>query len=146
MTRRGSNPSDSRRYLDWINASYDDYRAARLLSGDQTLSNATAFHCQQCAEKALKGFILAKTRQTVDGHNLTWLCRRAVSIDPHFQQWMDERAALNRYYIETRYPTDIPTVITEEEIGRILAMTEALFYYITDALDATGLLDYLEAY
>ena len=42
MTRRGSNPSDSRRYLDWINASYDDYRAAQLLSTDPTLHNATS--------------------------------------------------------------------------------------------------------
>lgn len=146
MTRRGSNPSDSRRYLDWINASYDDYRAAQLLSTDPTLHNATAFHCQQCVEKALKGFILARSRQTVDGHNLTWLCRRAASIDAHFQQWMDESAALNRYYIETRYPTDIPTQISDEELSRILAMTEELFFYLSDALDVTGILDYLEAY
>ena len=82
----------------------------------------------------------------MDGHNLTWLCRRVASIDAHFQQWMDESAALNRYYIETRYPTDIPTQISDEELSRILAMTEELFFYLSDALDVTGILDYLEAY
>ena len=53
---------------------------------------------------------------------------------------------MNRYYIETRYPTDIPTQISDEELSRILAMTEELFFYLSDALDVTGILDYLEAY
>ena len=146
MTRRRRNPSDSRRFQDWINAAYDDYRAAQTLSKDDTLNNVTAFHCQQCAEKALKGFILARTRQAVDGHNLTWLCRRAVSLDDSFREWMDESAALNRYYIETRYPTDIPTEIDDEEIVSILRMTERLFYYVADTLELTDSLDDLEAY
>lgn len=146
MTRCRNNPFDSRRYQDWMNAAYDDYRAAKLLSGDNTLNNATAFHCQQCAEKALKGFILARTHQAVDGHNLTWLCRRAVSVDGSFREWMDESAALNRYYIETRYPTDIPTEISDEEMTRLLRMTERLFYYVADELGVTGSLDDLEAY
>ncbi len=146
MTRRRHNPSDSRRYKDWINAAYDDYRAAQLLSKDDTLNNATAFHCQQCAEKALKGYILAESRQSVDGHNLTWLCRRAVSLDDSFREWLDESAALNRYYIETRYPTDIPTEISDEELHTILQMTERLFYYVADTLELTDTLDDFEAY
>lgn len=76
MTRHRSNPEDSRHFRDWVNAAYDDLRAAKLLLEDNTLNNCTAFHCQQCVEKALKSFILCRTHQTVDGHNLTWLCRR----------------------------------------------------------------------
>ena len=69
MTRRRHNPTDSRRFQDWLNAAYDDLRAAELLIQDDTLHNATAFHCQQCAEKVLTGYILARDEQAVDGHN-----------------------------------------------------------------------------
>lgn len=146
MTRRKNNNFDSRRYADWLNAAYDDLRAAKLLIQDETLNNATAFHCQQCVEKALKGFLLYRTLQAVDGHNLTWLCRRAAALDGSFQQWMDESASLNRYYVETRYPTDIPTEINDQQINQVLTMTEELFFYVTDEMGFTDQLDSLEAY
>ena len=146
MTRRRHNPTDSRRFQDWLNAAYDVLRAAELLIQDDTLHNATAFHCQQCAEKVLKGYILARDEQAVDGHNLTWLCKRACRIDPEFSQWLDESAALNKFYIETRYPTDIPTEISDEQVGRLLEMTRQLFQYVVEGLNAWDELDELEAY
>lgn len=148
MTRRRHrvNPSDSRRFQDWLNAAYDDYRAAELLRQDSTLNNMTAFHCQQCAEKALKGYILARDNEPVDGHNLTWLCKRAAHIDPSFTQWLDESAALNKFYIETRYPTDIPTEISDEQTESIADMTRQLFFYVAEELGVVDELDELEAY
>ena len=137
---------DSRKFFDWLEIAAGDLLAARLLLEQGQCVEVAAFHCQQGMEKALKAYLIDRTGVLVDGHNLTWLCRRAASIDAHFQQWMDESAALNRYYIETRYPTDIPTQISDEELSRILAMTEELFFYLSDALDVTGILDYLEAY
>ena len=146
MTRHRSNPEDSRHYSDWVNAAYDDLRAAKLLLDDNTLNNCTAFHCQQCAEKALKSFILYKTHQTVDGHNLTWLCRRAAGLDESFKQWLQESATLNRYYIETRYPTDIPTEISDATVYRLYKLTEEMFNYVTDEVGLTDRLDDLDAY
>lgn len=129
-----------------MNAAYDDYRAVELLRQDSTLNNMTAFHCQQCAEKALKGFILARENQPVDGHNLTWLCKRATRIDGRFAQWLDESAALNKFYIETRYPTDIPTEISDEETACLVEMTRQLFFYVAGELGVVEELDELEAY
>ncbi len=148
MTRRRHqvNPTDSRRFQDWMYAAYDDYRAVELLRTDVTLHNMTAFHCQQCAEKALKGYILCRDNELVDGHNLTWLCKRAVRIDERFVQWLDESAVLNKYYIETRYPTDIPTEITDEEAEHIVEMTHQLFAYVTEDLEIADELENLEAY
>ena len=146
MARRRSNNRDSRRYADWLNAAYDDLRAAQMLSADDTLNNATAFHCQQCVEKALKGFILCRTGSGADGHNLTWLCRRAVELDKQFSQWLDESASLNKYYIETRYPTDSPTEIEDSFIPRIVKMATAVFDYVVDKLNVRDQLDQWEAY
>ncbi|MBR6789858.1 MAG: HEPN domain-containing protein [Oscillospiraceae bacterium] len=146
MGRKRSNNQDSHRYDDWLNAAYDDLRAAKALAPDNTLNNATAFHCQQCVEKAIKGFILFQTGNAVDGHSLTWLCRRAVTMDKRFYQWMDESATLNKYYIETRYPTDIPTEIEDSTIPGLVGMAEDVFDYIVDKIGVRDRLELWEAY
>jgi HEPN domain-containing protein len=126
--REGMN--DSKRYYDWIDRAGEDLEAARLLlASDDTLNSAT-FHCQQCIEKGLKGYILFKTKSHVDGHNLTWLCRQAMKSDQHFTQWLDESAALNRYYIETRYPSDIPFALTKGNVIGIYQIAEKMYQFI----------------
>jgi HEPN domain-containing protein len=126
--REGNN--DSKRYFDWIDRAGEDLEAAKLLmAGDDTL-NASAFHCQQCIEKALKGYILSVSNEHVDGHNLTWLCRQALKSDQRFMQWLDESAALNRFYIETRYPSDIPMELTRDKVAGIYDMAEKMYEFI----------------
>lgn len=126
--------SDSRRYYDWIGKAGEDLEAAKLLLAGEDTLNAAAFHCQQCIEKALKSYILYKTRNHVDGHNLTWLCRQAMKSDHHFLEWLDESAALNRYYIETRYPADIPVALTPEKVGQVYRMAGSMYRFICDEI------------
>lgn len=134
MGRRHEGGSDSKRYYDWLDCAADDLRAADLLLGEDDTLNAAAFHCQQCIEKALKSYILYKTRGHVDGHNLTWLCRQAVKLDGRFDEWLDESAVLNRFYIETRYPADIPLELNKKAVRRVYGMAEDMFNFITREL------------
>ena len=119
---------------------------AELLIKDDRCYNSCAFHCQQAAEKALKAYLLLQNPRPLDGHNLTWLCRRAAGLDESFKQWLQESATLNRYYIETRYPTDIPTEISDATVYRLYKLTEEMFYYVTDEVGLTDRLDDLDAY
>ena len=129
-SRRREVNSDSRRYFDWLERANEDIEAAaKLLDSGSTL-NAAAFHCQQCIEKALKGYILFKTHQHVDGHNLTWLCLQAIKSDSRFTKWFDESVILNRYYIETRYPADIPLELTGKAVNRAYDMAHAMYNFI----------------
>ena len=109
MTRRRKGASDSCFYYKWLDKALCDLQAARLLltyGGDHY---NIAFHCQQAIEKALKGYLLFRTGRHFDGHNLTYLCRQAIQLDSKaFSEYLDESAALNDLYIETRYPTDLP--------------------------------------
>lgn len=73
---RAHNGRDSRRYYDWLEHASQDLIAAKILSEDDRCYRLSAFHCQQAIEKALKAYILLKSDVLVDGHNLTWLCRR----------------------------------------------------------------------
>ena len=124
--------ADSRRYFDWLERACEDLRAAQMLVESEDTLNAAAFHCQQCIEKALKGYLLFRTPSHVDGHNLTWLCRQAVLQDKRFIAWLDESAALNRYYIETRYPADAPAELDQETVRRVCGMAQAMYQFICD--------------
>lgn len=130
---RGSKKGDSKRYYDWIYKAWLDRLAARELCGEKLLYPAAAFHCQQCIEKALKGYLLFKSRRLLDGHNLTWLCKQAAMMDGGFVQWIDESAVLGRYYIETRYPADIPLEIDGETMKSLISMSSDMMDFICDA-------------
>ena len=83
--------------------------------------------------------MLYRTGKHFDGHNLTYLCRQAIRLDPEaFSEYLDESAALNDLYIETRYPTDLPFEIDELEIRRYLDMAERMFAAIRRQLYAAG--------
>lgn len=130
MSRRRNRTSDSKRHLDWLNKAGEDMRAAELLLAHDDCRNMCAFHCQQTIEKALKSFVLVASDRLVDGHNLTWLCRQALRYDRAFAQWLDESATLNRYYIETRYPTDVPFTIARERIRFIHRIAREMYDFI----------------
>ena len=105
---RGYRDNDSRRYFDWLYYANLDLLAAKTLLSDERCYNGAAFHCQQSIEKGLKGYLLFKKHKLYDGHNLTWLCKQAMQTDSHFSTWLEKSTMLNHYYIETRYPADIP--------------------------------------
>lgn len=130
---RSSRKGDSKRYYDWIYHACLDSMAAETLAGDKKLYDCAAFHCQQCIEKALKGYLLYKSRHLLDGHNLTWLCKQAAMMDERFIEWIAESAILNRYYIETRYPADIPLEIDAQTMEQLIGMSTDMLETICEA-------------
>lgn len=131
---RSSHTTDSKRYFDWLFHAKLDYLAAQHLIEDERCYEATAFHCQQSIEKALKGYLLFKTKRLIDGHNLTWLCKQAAMMDKTFIQWVGKSATLNRFYIETRYPADIPLDIDTETINALMASTTEMLDFICEQI------------
>lgn len=126
--------TDSKRYFDWLFHANLDYLAAKKLIEDERCYMATAFHCQQCIEKALKGYMLYKNRKLFDGHNLTWLCKQAMMMDDHFREYLMDSVTLNKYYIETRYPADIPLDIDCETIQKLFDITTNMLNFICEQI------------
>lgn len=135
--RRGSGHADSGHFLHWLDKSEEDLRAAlALMRHGEDVNNVAAFHCHQCIEKALKAYLIKCQRRHFDGHNLTFLCRMAQKVDPRFTDWLDESAALNRLYIETRYPADLPLEIDDERLFRLYKMAGDMFAFIDAEINA----------
>lgn len=127
---RGYRDSDSRRYFDWLYYAAIDMRAAKLLLDDERCCNLVAFHCQQCAEKAFKGYLLWRRHRLYDGHNLPWLCKQAMAEDPHFEQWLEISSDITHYYIEARYPADFLMSLDKESATELIVHTNDLLSFI----------------
>ena len=138
MSRARKCGRDSLYYYKWLDKALLDLQAARILMTWNGDTCNIAFHCQQAIEKALKGYLLFKTGRHFDGHNLTYLCRQAVQQDEMFTEWLDESAALNNLYIETRYPTDLPVAIDEHACRQYFTMAENMFAAIRQELYDEG--------
>lgn len=134
MSRGNSHTTDSKRYYDWLFHAYQDLLSAKLLIDDSRLYGPTVFHCQQAIEKSLKAFLLYKTHRLLDGHNLTWLCKQAALMDNSFAKWIGKSTLLNRFYIETRYPADIPSEIDLDLAKEILTATEEMMDFVCDSI------------
>ena len=132
--RRNSNTNDSRRYYEWLDRAQADLQSARLLISGGGDLNTVVFHCHQVVEKALKGFLLFRSRRHYDGHNITLLVRRAIKLDSDFNRFLEDSPPLNRYYIETRYPTDIPFEIDTDTVKNVFRFSEKIYQTIASKL------------
>lgn len=133
--RKRQNSNDSRHYYDWLDHAGEDLVCAQLLVQDDFTYNSAAFHCQQTIEKSFKAYILLKSGRLVDGHNLTWLCRQATKHNQSYSQWLTPTAALNRAYIETRYPADNPTELEFTTVREYYNTAKELYTIICEEID-----------
>lgn len=118
--------ADSKRYMDWYDKSSKDLEGAKILfkyGGDLSI---VAFHCQQSIEKLLKGYILKETQTLSEGHSLVYLCRQIMNFDSSIRMYLKDCAYINQFYLETRYPADLPTIITNEEAEECILIAEKM--------------------
>ena len=121
---------DSRRYLDWYDKAKKDMRGAEILFESEADNSLVAFHCQQAIEKMLKGYILMRTKELLEGHSLIFLIRRAARFDEDIIKFKKDCAFVNQFYIETRYPADIPDEVDEYEVKECLDTAREVLSHI----------------
>ena len=125
---------DSKRYYDWFEKSQRDLNSAIILKEHNCGNDMAAFHCQQAIEKALKAYLLYKTKELQEGHSLIFLCKLSSGHNSIFKNHLKNCALINQYYIETRYPADNPIDITEDEIAECILITKNILALVVDEL------------
>lgn len=91
----------------WLDKAIEDLTVARLVLREDHTAHA-CFLSQQCIEKAMKGFLIAKTGKYPRVHTLGDLLVECETVDPAFNQFISQCAIVDQYYIPTRYPDTIP--------------------------------------
>jgi HEPN domain-containing protein len=101
-------------FEEWEAYALDDEKVAEMILREDGPANPLCFHSQQMAEKYLKAYLLRKGGRFEKKHQLVYLLDLCTEIDASFSELIDDAALLSAFYIETRYPGDIPEFSLEE--------------------------------
>ncbi len=91
----------------WLDKANEDLVVARLVLKEEHTAHA-CFLSQQCVEKSLKAFLIAKTNDHPRTHKLVDLLGECQKHDLRFADFLSECIVIDQYYIPTRYPDAIP--------------------------------------
>jgi HEPN domain-containing protein len=94
---------------EWLRYAGNDLIVARHSFEDlyPKQTEISAYHCQQCAEKALKAFLFSNDIEPPRIHNLIKLCELCKNIDGEFSELEYHCKILNPFGAEVRYPNEL---------------------------------------
>ena len=85
----------------------------------------SSYHCQQCAEKALKAFLISKGIEPPKIHDLKRLCKMCQDIDSSFVDIVNQCANLTSYGSAARYPDELSP--DENTVKRLLNESQQVY-------------------
>jgi HEPN domain-containing protein len=118
---------------EWLFKAEHDLRSAELLCQSRDpLLDIAIYHTQQCAEKAMKAFLVSQGRMVEKTHNLALLVEQCTAIDGRIGELIDDALFLRPFATLYRYPEgelEPEKVVTEAAIAasrRILGLIAAI--------------------
>lgn len=107
-------PEESKLPHDWYEKAKKDMRRVKILFEDEDIDGA-GFHLQQAAEKALKGFLLARGWKLKRTHDLEDLLNSAIEYELTLEEYRKALQFTTEFYIEDRYPYFASALPSEDE-------------------------------
>jgi len=118
----------------WLDKAYSDLHSARKLTASPDPILDTAFyHCQQAAEKAVKGYLAFCDHPLEKTHNVKELVRLASSYEPRFSGWTQTAEKVTPYATAFRYPPEI-TEPDEEQYQQAEEAAAGLLTFVVSLL------------
>jgi HEPN domain-containing protein len=122
---------------EWLTKAQHDLAAARKLSGGpDPYLDVAIYHCQQAAEKAVKGFLVFHDQEFDKTHNVRLLVDLAILVEASFSSWLEVGARLTPYATRFRYPGEILEP-EQEEFEQALESATRLYEFILSLLPQT---------
>ncbi len=119
--------------LPWMRKVMSDLQSAKkLASGPDPIFDAAVYHCQQAAEKAVKGFLVFHGHPFKKIHDVEVLANEAAVYDNRFAQWYEIAAKITPYGIQFRYPSESEPEVYECE--EVIKETEGFIEFIFSIL------------
>jgi len=117
---------------EWYRFAHMDMQAANTLN-EQMHPKPLVFicyHCQQSAEKMLKGFLVANEKEAPKTHDLTQLCSMCIEIDEQFEALKTMCKFLTLFSVLPRYPNELD--IIEDDAGRAILYSQKIIDFFKD--------------
>ena len=91
------------------------------------------YHCQQCAEKAIKGWLVYNDQSFEKTHDLRLLVTLASEIEPKFTEWFDVAEQVSPYATAYRYPGETLEP-TEDEFQQAFKAANKFYDFVYSIL------------
>lgn len=100
---------------EWFKIAELDLSSAEFLQNMQPIPiEIICYHCQQSAEKYLKGYLALKGEEIKRTHDLVLLIKECQKYDEDFEVIKEDGLMLTDYGVNVRYP--FPMEINESDI------------------------------
>ncbi|GHV31354.1 hypothetical protein AGMMS4952_19920 [Spirochaetia bacterium] len=95
---------------EWFRYAEHDFCAAEHIAKTllPTPHEIVCYHCQQAAEKYLKGFLVFQGDDPPHIHELAELCKLGKKYKPEFDEILIRCDTLSKYATQPRYPYEMP--------------------------------------
>ena len=107
---------------EWLKYAKSDLITARYMFENAYPKEIeiACYHCQQCAEKALKSYCISKGIEPLKTHDLVTLCQLCITTDDTFLDLLNDCSRLTPYGIAVRYPNQLAVddAITKAAINK----------------------------
>lgn len=102
----------------WFKLARGDFNMAHILfeNGNSESWRGVTYHCQQAAEKSIKGFLVYKKINFSRKHDIGSLTPYVVDDYPELDPLMDRASNLTKYALYNRYPDAMMGEITLEQV------------------------------
>jgi len=105
--------------------------ARRAMSAGNPLPAMACYHCQQCAEKYLKGFLVSRSIEFRPVHDLLYLLQQCSELQPAFEDLASIVVILGRYGAGVRYPVQGFEEPDVEASNEAIESAEAVSAFVT---------------
>ncbi len=123
---------------DWLIRASHDLGAARALAAmEEPLLDVAIYHCQQAAEKAVKGWLQSQDRPFPKTHDVEDLVGEAAKLDAGFGRHANAAAVLTPYVSAFRYPGGPHEPMpSREEFDEAVRHAQAIYDFVLERLPA----------
>lgn len=129
---------DAKRALTrkWVmKARRDLLSAKKLARGKDSYLDTAIDHCQQTAEKVIKGWLVYHDLSFEKTHDLRLLVTMASEVEPKFTSWFDVAEQVSPYATAYRYPGETLEP-TEEEYQKAYKAASEFYQFVCSLLPA----------
>lgn len=122
-------------HKSWIRKAKSDLHLAEkgIKEDDLTLDTAI-YHTQQCAEKALKGFLAFHEYPLTKTHDLLKLLEICRTFDSDFNNLSVDAAILTPFATEFRYPVDEEIAIERKVVLDAIERAKKILEFVGDKI------------
>ncbi len=122
----------------WLRLASDDLVSAKYLLGLHPLRlGIICYHCQQSAEKMLKGFLISRDIVPPRTHDLRLLRRLCGEVAEGFDDIDEACVRLTAYGVQPRYPMEIE--LMESDMRQALDDADQIMNFISKYIADAGL-------